>query len=178
MGDTFNAIDNRKSVRGYQDRSVDKETLDKIVAAGDKAPLGAPLSFRVIVDKSLLATIDQEAHDRMLNSGVPFSVERASLPGYRPLYSAPVLIVIASDPERGALGASAAAENMIIAATDLGLGSCYVVSPIATISDPKYSGRLDLPEGRKPLVGVLIGYIDDPDIFSRPRTPADIAFVE
>lgn len=178
MGDTFNAINSRKSIRGYSDKAVEKGLLEKIVAAGDKAPLGAALAFRVITDKGLLARVDQQTHERMLNSGVPFSVERASLPGYRPLYSAPALIVIASDPERGALGASAAAENMIIAATDLGLGSCFVVSPTATLADPSYSEKLNLPEGYKPLVGVLLGYTDDPDIFSRPRTPADIAYIE
>jgi len=177
MGDTFNAINNRKSIRGYQDKPVSRELLEKIVAAGDKAPLGPKLAIRVITDKDLLTRIDQETHDRMLNSGVPFSVERASMPGYRPLYSAPVLIIVASDPERGALGASAAAENMILAATDLGLGSCFVVSPIQAVTDPSFAGALALPEGFKPLLGVLLGYTKDADVFSRPRIPADIAYI-
>ena len=177
MGDTFNAINSRKSIRSYHDKPVDRNILERIVSAGDKAPLGGKLSIRVITDKEMLTQIDQESYDRMLSSGIPFSVARASLPGYRPLYGAPVLIVIAGDPERGALGASAAAENMIIAATDLGLGSCYVVSPIATVAGPAYAGKLALPEGDKPIVGVLLGYTNDPEIFSRDRLPADIAFI-
>lgn len=171
------AINRRKSIRSYLDKPVEKELLERIAAAGDKAPLGAALTFRIITDKDMLAAIDSETHERMLKSGIPFSVERASLPGYRPLYSAPVLIIIASDPERGALGAAAAAENMIIAATDLGLGSCFVVSPIATVSDPAFADKLDLPDGCKPLLGVLVGYADDPDVFSRQRTPANIAYI-
>lgn len=177
MGDALKAINSRKSIRNYLDKPVKKELLEVIAAAGDKAPLGPALAIRVITDKELLARIDQETYDRMLNSGVPFSVERASLPGYRPLYSAPAFIIIASDPERGALGAAAAAENMIIAATDLGLGSCFVVSPIQTVSDPAYAAGLALPEGCKPLAGVLLGYTGDPDVFSRKRIPADIAFI-
>ena len=178
MGNTFDALNGRKSIRSYLDKPVAKELLEKIVAVGDKAPLGAMLSFRVITDKEMLAEIDKVTYDRMINSGVPFQVERASLPGYRPLYSAPVLIIIASDPERGALGAAAAAENMIIAATDLGLGSCFVGSPIPTVSAPAFAGKLALPEGAKPLAGVLLGYTDDRDIFSRPRSSADIAYIE
>ena len=178
MGDTFAAINSRKSIRSYLDKPVEKDILDRIVAAGDKAPLGSALAFRVITDKSMLAGIDQVTHDRMLNSGMQFQVERASLPGYRPLYNAPVLIVIASDPERGALGAAAAAENMIIAATDLGLGSCFVASPIATLSDPLFADKLALPQGYKPLMGVLLGYTADRDVFSRPRTSADIVYIE
>ena len=178
MGETLNAINSRKSIRSYLDKPVPKELLEIIVDAGNKAPLGSPLVFRVITDKDLLTQIDQMAHDSMLNSGIPFSVERASLPGYRPLYSAPVLIVIASDPNRGAPGAAAAAENMIIAATDLGLGSCFVASPVSSVSDPSFADRLTLPEGSKPLVCVLLGYTNDPDVFSRPRVSADIAYVE
>ena len=178
MGDTFEAINRRKSIRSYINRPVEKELLEKIVAAGDRAPLSGTLSVRVITSKEILTQIDRETHERMLNSGVPFSVERASLPGYRPLYSAPALIVIAADPERGALGAAAAAENMIIAATDLGIGSCFVVSPIATVSGPSYAESLGLPEGCKPLVGILLGYSGDPDVFSRLRAPADIAYIE
>ena len=177
MGDTLNAINSRKSIRSYLDKQVDAELLKKIVSTGDKAPLSTPLAIRVITDKDMLARIDQETLDSMLNSGVPFSVERASLPGYRPLYSAPVLVVIASDPNRGAPGASAAAENIIIAATDLGLGSCFVVSPIATVSGPAYADKLALPEGSKPLVGVLLGYANDPNVFSRQRVPSDIAYI-
>ncbi|MCL1828625.1 MAG: nitroreductase family protein [Oscillospiraceae bacterium] len=178
MGETFGALNARKSVRSYANKQVERKLLEKIADAGDKAPLGAPLAIRIITDTELLERIDKETHDRMKNSGVPFLVERASLPGYRPLYSAPVLIVIASDPARGPLGAGAAAENMIIAATDLGLGSCFVGSPMQTVSDPSYAEKIGLPEGFKPLAGVLVGYADDPTLFKRPRTPADIAYIE
>ena len=177
MGETYKAIDSRKSIRSYLDKPVEKELLEKIVNAGDKAPLGTPLAIRAITDKEMLAQIDRETHDSMLNSGIPFSVERASLPGYRPLYSAPVFIIIASDPARGAIGAATAAENMIIAATDMGLGSCFVLSPVAIVSGPAYADKLALPEGAKPLVGVLLGHTDDPNAFSRPRAPADIAYI-
>ena len=177
MGDTFKAINGRKSIRSYSDKPVEKELLTKIADAGDKAPLGAPLAIRIITDKDLLADIDRQTHTAMLNSGMPFLVERASLPGYKPLYSAPVFIIIASDPQRGALGAGAAAENIIIAAVDLGLGSCFVASPMQTLSDPSYAERLALPDGFKPLAGVLLGYADDPELFKRQRTPANISFI-
>jgi nitroreductase len=177
MGDTLQTIAARKSIRSYLDKPVAKEDLEKIVAAGDKAPLAGAISIAVITDKDYLAKIDQAVFDFMQNSGVPFMVERSSIPGYRPLYGAPALIVVSSDPERGTANAAAAAATMTIAATDLGLGNCYVGSPTRVLADPEFGAPLGQPEGFIPIAGVLVGYTDDPEIFSRDRAVTKVTYV-
>ncbi|MDR0817739.1 MAG: nitroreductase family protein [Clostridiales Family XIII bacterium] len=178
MGETLKAIGARRSIRSYTDQSVSRETLDKIVAAGDNAPLAGAISIAVITDKDYLAKIDQAVFDFMQNSGVPFMVERSSLPGYRPLYGAPALIVVSSDPERGTANAAAAATTMTIAATDLGLGSCYVGSPTRVLQDAELGAPLRQPEGFIPIAGVLVGYTDDPAKFSRDRAVTGVTYIE
>ena len=53
---------------------------------------------------------------------------------------------------------SCAAENMMLAATELGLGSCFLMGPMIAFSDPALRARLGLPEGYEPLIGVALGY--------------------
>ncbi|MDR2487592.1 MAG: nitroreductase family protein [Clostridiales Family XIII bacterium] len=178
MGEFFKAIESRRSQRSYLDRAVDRGDLEKIVRAGDLAPLAGAISLTVITDRGFLADIDQAAFDFMQNSGVPFMVERSSLPGYRPLYGAPALIVVGSDPERGTANAAAAATAMTLAATDLGLGSCYVASPTRVLADGALKERLGLPEGFAPLAGVLVGYTDEPLKFARDRAAAKTVWVD
>ncbi|MDR2610800.1 MAG: nitroreductase family protein [Clostridiales Family XIII bacterium] len=178
--DTFEAIAKRKSIRSYRGKPVEKALLEKIAEAGNKAPCAGAISIAVITNADYLAEIDEATFSFMQNSGVEFMVKRSSLPGYRPLYGAPALIVISSDPERGTANVAAAATTMILAATDLGLGSCYVGSPTRVLqAGTALAEKLNLPEGFTPIAGVLLGYTDDPDIFSRDRAPADnISWVE
>ncbi|MDR1068921.1 MAG: nitroreductase family protein [Clostridiales Family XIII bacterium] len=172
--ETFEAIAQRKSIRSYTGAPVEKADLEKIVAAGNAAPCAGQISIAVITDTEYLAEIDEATFAFMQNSGVEFLVKRSSTPGYRPLYGAPALVVISSDPERGTANVAAAAATMILAATDLGLGSCYVGSPTRVLqAGEALAERLNLPAGFTPLAGVLLGTTDDPARFSRDRAPAD-----
>ena len=62
---------------------------------------------------------------------------------------------------------SCAAENMLLAAAGLGLGSCFLMGPMAAFSDPALRARLELPGGYEPLVGVALGYA----ALERPAAP-------
>jgi nitroreductase len=176
---TFEAISKRKSIRSYLDKPVDKADLEKIVEAGKTAPCAGAISITVITDANYISEINSATYSFMQNSGVEFMVKRSSIPGYQPLYGAPALIVISSDPERGTANVATAAATMIIAATDLGLGSCYVGSPTRVLqAGSELAGKLNLPDGFTPLAGVLLGYTDDPVLFSRDRAPAPVTWVE
>ena len=62
---------------------------------------------------------------------------------------------------------SCAAENMLLAAAGLGLGSCFLMGPMAAFSDPALRARLELPGGYEPLVGEALGYA----ALERPAAP-------
>ncbi len=67
----------------------------------------------------------------MIHSGNAFLQKVAAMPGYTPLYGTPVLILFSGpvDDPLSTFNASLSAENMILQATGLGLGSCFMCSP-------------------------------------------------
>ena len=179
--ETIKAIEMRKSIRSYQKKDVDKATLEALASYANKAPSSGEIHITVISDKEILETIDSETLDFMKNSGIEFLVQRASIEGYQPLYGAPAIMLFSSpDPDRGMPGVAAAATTVIIAATDMGLGSCYVASPTRTVNTSEnVLPKLNLPDGYTVLAGVLLGYTDDRDKFGRERVIGDnISFIE
>jgi nitroreductase len=169
--ETIKAIDTRRSVRSFKDRPVEKEKLEKLVLLADHAPQAGVnnIYFAVVTDKSYLDEIDEVTYQEMLN-GNDFQKSRVAMPGYRPLYGAPALIICASDPGRGTANAAAAATTICYAANDMGLGSCYLGGiPQALAADKKLAEKLNLPEGMTPLAGVALGYTEDPEKFGKVR---------
>lgn len=110
----FDAIRSRRSVRKFVPQPVARAALDQIVQAGIEAPSGCNAQLRhfVVVDEP--AVIDQLR---------PVSTALAT---------APAVIVLLIEPKATPYGeyfvqdASAAMENMLLAATALGLAACWV----------------------------------------------------
>lgn len=190
--ETLSALQARKSVRSYLDREVEKDKLDRILAAGNHAPNAGPFHVTVIRDRAYLAALDAAALEAMKNSGNDFLMRRASLPGYRPLYGAPILLLLSAPEGPYAMAnVSCAATAMTVAAADLGLGSCYVVTPTLALKGGNTLDKnvtfdqgkaidggalldiLKLPEGCRPLCGVLLGYAGEETVAPPPAGKAD-----
>jgi nitroreductase len=167
--DAIKAIEIRKSVRDYIAKPVEENLLETLIMAGRGAPKTGAFHISVITNGDTLKEIDDKTLDIMKNS-VGFMKERASLEGYHPLYSAPVLFLISSpDIPFKETNAACAATSIIIAATALGLGSCYVVSAtLAFKDDSSLQKQVGIPEDYSPVCGILVGYAGG-DKFSSPR---------
>ncbi len=145
----FEAINKRFSNRKYLDKQVSDEDLEKILKAGMQAPVGRgkyeDMHITVIQDKDLLNEI----------SGL---TEKSVF------YNAPTLVIISSKDDGHGLdkeNSACVAENMLLAATALGLGSIYLNLVIGLIKEHKeVLDKLNLPEGFVPIVGVGLGYAD------------------
>lgn len=155
------AIVKRKSVRAYLDKEVPAGDLEKILEAGRWAPNAGPFQISVIRNAPLRQKINNRTLEAMVKSGIPFLQQRAALPGYQPLYGAPVLALL-SAPKEGPLGAmntSLAAQNMILAATGLGLGSCFLVSPTLALNrDREFLREAGIPDDHVLQCAVILGY--------------------
>lgn len=166
-----NAILNRKSIRAYLDKPVSPEDLEKIVEAGRWAPNAGPFQISVIRSKELLKKINDRTHNSMLNSDNEFLRHRASLPGYQPLYGAPVGIIL-SGPDNTPFpvhNTMLAAENMLLAASGLGLGSCFIFSLAGVVNDPKnrdLAEEAGVPLGYKVQCAVIVGHAAPENKFS------------
>ena len=54
-----------------------------------------------------------------------------------------------------------AAQNMLLAATELGLGSCYIVSGTLAFMVPEVKATAGIAENMTPSCAVIIGYTED-----------------
>ncbi len=153
--DTFQAIELRKSTRGYQPEQISEDLLEKVVHAGQIAPIAMgeydKLHLTVVQNSALLEKMTAAAAQAFNN------------PSMKPFYGAPTVIIVSS-MERGApyveyADASCIIENMHVAATDLGLGSVYLLAFLGPVKeDPELVKALNLPEGFTPVAALAVGY--------------------
>jgi len=108
----------RRSIRKYKADMVPDEVLAQIVKAGTYAPTGMGKQSPVIV-----VVKDRKTRDRL--SQLNAKVMGASID---PFYGAPVVVVVLADRSRGTYlyDGSLVLGNMLLAAHDLGLGSCWI----------------------------------------------------
>ena len=171
MMEVSDAIAKRKSVRAYEDRPVHADVLKKIVEAGQWDPNAGLFQISVIQNAGLRQRINNRALDAMVHSDSEFARQRASLPGYEPIYGAPLLILLSApaDAPFGAANTALAAENMLLEATGLGLGSCYLMSPTRALngeSNQDLARKAGVPEGYTVQCAVIVGYTAAENKFS------------
>ena len=121
--DFFEAVNARRSVREYLDEPVGRDVLEKIVAAAVEAPTGCNMQLKqyVIVDD-------------------PAVLEKIR-PLSKALKGAPAIIALLVEPKGSPYGeywvqdASAAMENMLLAAVALGYAGCWVEGQVRPNED-------------------------------------------
>ncbi len=157
------AIEKRKSVRAYLDKLIIDEDLEKIIEAGRWAPNAGAFQISVVRNASLRQRINDRAYDAMIRSKNKVLQHRASLPGYQPLYGAPVLFLLSGpgDAPYSGVNTALAAENMILQASGLGLGSCYLISPRLALNgeaNHDLAKEAGIPDNYTLQCGVVVGY--------------------
>jgi nitroreductase len=150
--ETFDAIFNRRSIRKYTSQVVEDEKIEKILKAAMYAPSARNTQswqFIVITDREMLDNIRQ-AH-----------------PYAGMLAEATLGVLICGDkthePQEGYLNTncSAATQNLLLAAYDLGLGSVWLgVYPRKERMDA-LTKLFSLPENIIPISLVALGYPDE-----------------
>ena len=142
MNEVIQCLLNRRSIRSYTDEPITAEELHTILQCGLYAPNGGNnqvVRFTAITKREVLDELDKLAGQEFLKM-VPIEGQymnkaiykaRKNPAGYNFTFHAPVLI-IASAPKgwpNGMADSACALDNMIIAATALGLGACWVNQP-------------------------------------------------
>jgi FMN reductase [NAD(P)H] len=117
----------------------------------------------VITNADLRQRINDTTQDALINSGIEFLQQRASLPGYQPLYGAPVAILLSgpADQPSAPINAALSAGYMLLQATDLGLASCFLRSPTFALCEGKnvdLQREAGIPEGYNLQCAVVVGY--------------------
>ena len=152
----------RVSTRDFLATPVPAASADELLQAALYAPVGMhkyeTLHLSVITDKGVLERIRQCAASAIGDAAAD------------PLHGAPLLIVVSSSQqgEIGALNVSCMIQNMLLAATDLGLGNLYVRGAIVEAAkDRALVAAMKVPDGFTPMASVAVGYAREPEA---PRT--------
>lgn len=149
------AIEIRRSIRAYGDRPVEREKLEAVLRAGNQAPIFGRLHMSVFAGPEQLQAVDAAA---VAGMAAPACPSWRTWPPRRAITLSTARRPWWCSPAPGGLdekgfnmaNVSCAAENMLLAAAGLGLGSCFLMGPMAAFSDPALRARLELPEGYEP----------------------------
>jgi len=166
--DLFKAIYQRRSVRHFSDAEVTAGMVHDLLRAATQAPSALnrqPWAFAVLHGRQRLADCSQRAKAHLLAtceaslSQDPF-VDTYACADVDLFHGADTLIVIYARPGRGAPvdDCFLAAENLLLAAHGLGLGSCPVGFARPWFNLPEVKAELGVPSHYVAVLPVVIGH--------------------
>lgn len=173
--ETLQNILTRRSVKKYKSTPVAKELIEKIVEAGTFAATGRNGQAPIILAISNRQVRDELAKTNAKILGAP--------DGTDPFYGAPVVLVVLADKQRNThvYDGSLVMGNLMLAAHELGLGSCWIHRAKETFELPKWKEYLkDLGiDGEYEGIGnCVIGYPDGELPAVKPRKENWVYYVE
>lgn len=164
-------IENRKSIRAYEKKEVSDELIRKIIECGHKAPTAGnlqPWEFIIVKNNENKRKI---VNTTFVGNNFDGSIRQEWL------MTAPVFIVVVANKERSEkkygekalktliyLDCSACIENMLLAAVNFRLASCY----ISGFREEELAKVLELPAGYEVIGFLPIGYQKGKAV-SRPK---------
>ena len=193
MNEMINIIKRRKSVRSFKPDQISDSDLEEILEAALRAPLAnnsEQWHFSVIQDQKFLDHLVKIITNVVETSGSdgPFK-KISSNYTYHNFYHAPTVIVISIDMREGMTqrdySAAAAAENILIAAESLNIGSCWIggivypfdseigrktrvvakipeaLGPDAQKTEMSLKKSMGIPTGYSPVAAIALGYESD-----------------
>ena len=179
----IDVIRNRRAVRDFTDASIDRPTIERLIEAAILAPSAMnlqPWAFAVLLGRErieghakrakhwLLASLSQTSYD-------PSIRHMLEDPEYALFYHAPALVVILakSSGTQSAEDCCLAGENLMLAARNEGLGSCWIGFARPWLDLPATKAELKLPDQYHVVAPIVLGY---PKAWpeSHGRKPAEI----
>jgi nitroreductase len=147
----FDAIKKRRSIRKYKETVVEQEKLNTVLEAARLAPSAAnrqPWAFIVVTDPQMKERLRSSYNEEWF-------------------IEAPVIIVACAVPEKAwhrmdgeeywKVDVAIALQNLVLAATELGLGTCW----IADFNEEAAKKVLRIPEDVRVVAMTPLGYPDE-----------------
>jgi nitroreductase len=143
--DVFDAIKARRSVRKFEQRPIPEEVLSRILEAGRLAPSASnrqPWHFVVVKDLERKKRLSEGRYAHFLTE-------------------TPVVVAGCGDAEKSprwyAVDVTIALQQMVLAATELGVGTCW----IGSFDEEPVRNCLKVPENFRVVAMLAIGYPAD-----------------
>ena len=156
--ETRRAVLTRRNVREFEDRPLEPEALERILEAGRWAPSSKNdqrWHFIVCTEREHLAKLSRVGAYTDHVAGAAAAIA-CVVPEGRELW----------ENEINAFDLGQAVENMMLAAWELGIGSCH-----GSVYEPELARELlGYPEDHRCDLLVSFGYPSDPSVFEAPRS--------
>lgn len=187
MNPVIETIHKRRSIRAYESKPIPKEIINTIIEAGNQAPSRGrevnggfqfqPWRFVVVENpafkRKLVETTHpfwkqviesmKETHPELYKNSMTL-YETLPEPKDMVYYSAPVILFVIGPPSY-AVSCALACENIMLAATSLGLGSCYVGFGMMVTGNAEVVQALELTDNERIYGPIVLGYPkDDPQV--------------
>lgn len=165
MSEVLNKIKTRRSIRKFKSDMIPKEILEQIMEAGIYAASGMNTQNTIVV-----AVTNKEIRDKMskANAAVMGATDRD------PFYGAPVVLVVLANKGRGTIvyDGSLVMGNLMLAAHELGIGSCWIHRAKEVFEQPEWKewlASLGIEGEYEGIGNCVLGYVDGeyPDILAR-----------
>jgi nitroreductase len=165
----MDAIHQRRAVRAYSRREVQPEVVRTLIRSAIQAPSAVnqqPWAFVVIQDIDLLRRVSDRAKELTLAALRPESplwIHRSILsdPQFNVFYDGSTLIAICA--RTGTAWPAnedccLAAQNLMLAAHGLGLGTCPIGFAREALNEPDARRQLRIPDDHAVVMPILVGY--------------------
>lgn len=157
--DALQAISKRRSTRSYKSEQISEEVLDAIIKAAFAAPVAMAkyetLHITVIQNDEIIGKInDMTAQMFFKKMGVKKNTD----------FGAKTMVLVSTGltvlpPEMEFANVGIVVENMVIAATSMGVDSVILGgAPSVVAQDEELVRSLGIPQGFKPVLGAFFGY--------------------
>lgn len=165
---TIDVLLQRKSIRKFKPEQPSDEMIETIVRAGQQAPFAYQLGSLLLTRDALKNPFQAPLYFIVCVDAYRFELIMEQR-GWQLATNDLSLLVL------GIQDAALLAENMVIAAESLGLGSCFIGG--VPYQSKEIRAQFNLPERVFPLVGLAMGYpASNPP--PRPRYPLSFSMFE
>ncbi|MCX7912698.1 MAG: nitroreductase family protein [Dehalococcoidales bacterium] len=164
MDTLMDIIRRRKSIRRYQNRPLTKDMVNSILEAARHAPSARnlqPLEYKVITNRELMLKLSDGIARAMQAEGIPMKAPPAGRPDF--FYGAPLLIIVTAPKDNpfAVSDAALAVQNVMLYATSIGLGSCFIGMAKLIERDKDLLKLLHIPDTMNIVAAVICGYPDE-----------------
>ncbi|MCE5219007.1 nitroreductase family protein [bacterium] len=183
--DLFEAIAERRSVRKFADKPVPREVIEQLLSAAVQAPSAMnkqTWAFGVVQGGDKVKELGERARLALLKEleqkGGPADFRaRLENPELAVLHGAQALIVVyaTSEDRFATINCCLAAENLMLAATGMGLGTCWIGMAEALLRSPEVKAEMGVPQEAQPIATLILGYPDD-DSPRKAKNPPTVLY--
>lgn len=163
------AIYERHSVRAYAPTPLDIATVQTLLDAAVHAPTAMheePWAFVVVQNNALLQRLSDLSKPLFVEEmryrnahGASHSFDHFTRADFNIFHGANTLIIICAKPLGSFVAADCwlAAENLMLAASAMGLGSCVIGSAVAALNIHKVKAELGIPDEYSAIAPIVVG---------------------